>query len=40
MLQHGILCGSATASHPGTELFSRAEVEDSSHELELTALDI
>jgi 6-phosphofructokinase 2 len=40
MLRLGVTCGSATASHPGTELFTRAEIEDSNYELELTTLDL
>ena len=40
MLQLGILCGSLTASHPGTELFSREELKDNTYDLELTALNI
>jgi 6-phosphofructokinase 2 len=34
MLRLGVICGSATASHQGTELFTRAEVEQSSYDLE------
>ena len=40
MLRLGVTCGSATASHPGTELFTRAEIEESNYELEVTALDL
>jgi 6-phosphofructokinase 2 len=40
MLRLGVICGSATASHQGTELFTRAEVEQSSHDLDITKLDI
>jgi len=40
MLRLGVTCGSATASHPGTELFTRAEIDESNYELELTALDL
>jgi len=40
MLRLGVICGSATASHPGTELFTRGEVQDASYEMELTSLDI
>jgi 6-phosphofructokinase 2 len=40
MLRFAVICGSATAAHAGTELFSRAEVEEASYELELTTLDI
>jgi 6-phosphofructokinase 2 len=41
MLRLGVVCGSATASHPGTELFTREEVQDhASYDMELTSLDI
>jgi fructose-1-phosphate kinase PfkB-like protein len=40
MLRLGVTCGSATASHQGTELFTRAEIEDSNYELEVTTLDL
>jgi 6-phosphofructokinase 2 len=40
MLRLGVTCGSATASHPGTELFTRAEIESSNYELEVTTLDL
>ena len=40
MLRFGVICGSATASHQGTELFTRAEVEQSSYDLEVTKLDV
>jgi len=40
MLSFGVICGSATAAHPGTLLFTPEEVELSGHELELTALHI
>jgi 6-phosphofructokinase 2 len=40
MLRFGVICGSATASHQGTELFTRLEVERSSYDLEVTKLDI
>jgi 6-phosphofructokinase 2 len=40
MLRLGVVCGSATAAHPGTLLFTPEEVEQSSYELELTALNI
>jgi len=39
MLRLGVTCGSATASHQGTELFNREEIEDSNYELEVTTLD-
>ncbi len=40
MLRLGVTCGSATASHPGTELFNRAEIESSDYELEVRMLDL
>ncbi len=40
MLRVGIICGSATASHPGTELFTRAEVDEVEHDLELRRLGV
>jgi 6-phosphofructokinase 2 len=40
MLCLGVICGSATASHPGTELFTRAEVDEASFDLQPKALDI
>ncbi len=40
MLRFGVICGSATASHPGTELFTRDELEIESIDIEATALDI
>jgi 6-phosphofructokinase 2 len=40
MLRLGVVCGSATAAHPGTLLFTTEEVTQSSYELELTPLDI
>jgi len=40
MLRLGVICGSATAAHPGTLLFNPEEVEQSGDELELTALHI
>ena len=40
MLQLGVICGSATASHPGTGLFTREEVEDTAYDLEIRKLDI
>lgn len=39
MLRFGVICGSATASHPGTELFFRHEL-DALAELDVTPLDI
>lgn len=40
MLCLGVICGTATATHQGTELFSRAEVEETSYEVEQTELGI
>ena len=40
MLRFGVICGSATAGHPGTELFTRDEIETNDVELEVTSLDI
>ncbi len=40
MLRLGVICGSATASHPGTELFSREELETLSNGVEVTQLNI
>jgi 6-phosphofructokinase 2 len=40
MLRLGVICGSATASHPGTELFSHEELDTLSNDIEVTQLDI
>lgn len=40
MLRLGVSCGSATASHPGTELFNREELEAVSMNVEVSQLDI
>ena len=40
MLRFGVICGSATASHAGTELFSRSEVEATEYDLTLRPLNI
>jgi 6-phosphofructokinase 2 len=40
MLRLGVLCGSATATKPGTELFRREDFENLSGRLEVTVLDI
>ena len=40
MLRLGVSCGSATASHPGTELFSRDELEAIIATVEVTQLDV
>ncbi|MEN8166978.1 MAG: 1-phosphofructokinase family hexose kinase [Pseudomonadota bacterium] len=40
MLRFGIICGSATASYPGTCLFKRAEIEKAEYDLVVRSLDI
>lgn len=40
MLRLGVICGSTTASYPGTELFKREDIADLSTRLELTTLGI
>ncbi len=40
MLRLGVMCGSATAAHPGTELFTRDELDADHMELKVTRLDI
>ena len=40
MLHFGISCGSATASHPGTELFKRDELDSVAKDVEVRQLDI
>lgn len=40
MLRMGVMCGSATASHPGTELFTRGELDAEQMNLQLSRLDI
>jgi 6-phosphofructokinase 2 len=40
MLRLGVVCGSVTASHAGTELFTRDEVEGAAFDLEIRNLDI
>lgn len=40
MLRLGVVCGSATASHPGTELFRRDEIEALCADIEVTQLDV
>jgi 6-phosphofructokinase 2 len=40
MLELGVICGSATASTPGTALFKREAVEKASYELEVLELNI
>ena len=39
MLELGVICGSATASTPGTALFNREAVEESVYEMEVNSLD-
>ena len=38
MLRFGVICASATASHPGTELFSREELDSEAIDVEATQL--
>ena len=40
MLRLGMICGSATASHPGSGLFTRDELATSGVELKVRALEI
>jgi 6-phosphofructokinase 2 len=40
MLRMGVMCGSATASHPGTELFTRDELDAELMNLRVSRLDI
>ena len=40
MLRMGVMCGSATASHPGTELFTRGELGEDLMNLQVSRLDI
>jgi 6-phosphofructokinase 2 len=40
MLRMGIICGSATASHPGTELFEIAEINKDYDDLDVIKMDI
>ncbi len=40
MLRFGVICGSATASHPGTELFYRHELEREPAEAKVSRLDL
>jgi 6-phosphofructokinase 2 len=40
MLRLGVMCGSATATHPGTELFSRGELDADLMDLQVSCLDI
>ena len=40
MLRFGVVCASATASHPGTELFSRDELDTAKMDVEVTRVDV
>jgi 6-phosphofructokinase 2 len=40
MLRFGVVCASATASHPGTELFSRDELDSAKMDVEVTRVDV
>ena len=40
MLRLGVVCGSAAASHPGTALFTRGELDTGSPDIQVTQLDI
>ena len=40
MLRFGVMCGSATAMHSGTSLFSRDELDVDALDIELSVLDI
>jgi 6-phosphofructokinase 2 len=40
MLRLGVMCGSSTAAHPGTELFTRGELDEGLTDLQVTCLDI
>lgn len=40
MLRLGVMCGSSTAAHPGTELFTRGELDEGLMDLQVTCLDI
>lgn len=40
MLQFGVVCGSATAAHPGTELFSRNDLNGDHMAVVITPLDV
>ena len=40
MLRLGVMCGSATAGHPGTELFRLDEVSQLGDKVEVTTLDV
>jgi 6-phosphofructokinase 2 len=40
MLRLGVVCGSATASHPGTGLFTREQLEALTRDVEVTQLSV
>jgi 6-phosphofructokinase 2 len=40
MLRLGVMCGSCTAAHPGTELFTRGELDADLMNLQVNCLDI
>lgn len=40
MVRFGVICGSATASHTGTELLTRDEVEETEYDLDIRTLEI
>lgn len=40
MLRLGVMCGSSTAAHPGTELFTRGELDEGLMNLQVSNLDI
>ena len=40
MLRFGVVCASAAASHPGTELFSRDELDSATMDVEVTKVDV
>lgn len=40
MLRLGVMCGSSSAAHPGTELFTRDELDEGLTDLQVSRLDI
>lgn len=40
MLRFGVTCGTAMSSHAGTELFTRAEIDNADFDMDLRVLDI
>jgi 6-phosphofructokinase 2 len=40
MLRFGVVCASATASHPGTELFNREELDSPTMDVEVTKIEL